>query len=186
MSPKQSEETATLAGGCFWCTEAIFKRLKGVSFVESGYADGESKRPTYAYVSRGDTGFAESIQIKFDPKVLPFEHLLDIFWAVHDSTTLNKQGPDVGTQYRSVIFYHDDKQKEIALKSKEEMEKSGKLSVRIVTEIVPFHKFYTAEEYHQNYYERNKFTNPYCSLVIEPKIQKLLDKFNKDVKIKYL
>lgn len=184
--PERDGETATLAGGCFWCTEAIFKRLKGVNFVESGYADGDSSRPAYEYVSRGDTGFAEAVQIKFDPKILPFEHFLDIFWAVHDPTTLNRQGPDVGTQYRSVIFYHDDKQKKIAQRSKEKMEQSGELSGKIVTEITPFHKFYSAEEYHQNYYERNKDLNPYCSLVIDPKIQKLLDKFNKDIKEDYL
>lgn len=153
---------ATLAGGCFWCTEAIFKRLKGVTKVTSGYAEG-----------------AEAIQIEFDLKIVSFEHLLDIFWATHDPTILNRQGSDIGTQYRSIIFYHDNEQKEIALKSKEQIEDA-------VTEIVPFDKFNSAEEYHQNYYERNKDLNPYCPLVIDPKIEKLLNKFNADVKEEYL
>lgn len=176
---------ATLAGGCFWCTEAIFKRLKGVISVTSGYAGGKGENPTYEEVSTGDTGFVESIQLKFDPKIISFEHLLDIFWAVHDPTTLNRQGPDIGTQYRSVIFYHNDKQKNLALKSKKRMERSGELRDKIVTEILPFKNFYTAEEYHQNYYDRNKNVNSYCSLVIDPKIQKLLDKFNADIKKEY-
>lgn len=170
---------ATLAGGCFWCTQAVFKRLKGVLSVTVGYAGGKGNNPVYKEVSTGKTGFAEAVQIKFDPKIIPYEHLLDIFWVVFDPTTLNRQGQDVGTQYRSVIFYHNNKQKEIALKSKKA------LGVDAVTEIAPFEKFYTAEEYHQNYYERNMDTNPYCSLVIDPKIQKLLDKFNSDVKEEY-
>lgn len=178
-------ELATLAGGCFWCTEAVFKRLKGVSAVTAGYAGGKGKNPSYEEVSTGDTGFAEAVQIEFDPKIISFEHILDIFWAVHDPTTLNQQGPDIGTQYRSVIFYKDDEQRKIALESKEKMEKSGKLDKKVVTEVVPLNKFYTAEEYHQNYYEKNKNTNPYCSLVIAPKIQKLLDHFNNDVKEEY-
>lgn len=129
--------------------------------MESGYSEG-----------------AEAVQIKFDPKIIPFEHLLDIFWAVHDPTTLNRQGSDVGFQYRSAIFYHNNRHKDIALKSRETIKNA-------VTEIAPFEKFYTAEEYHQNYYERNMGINPYCSLVISPKIQKLLDKFNNDVKEEY-
>ncbi len=179
-------ELATFAGGCFWCTEAIFKRVKGVISVTAGYTGGKVENPTYEKVSMGNTGFAEAVQIEFDPKIISFRHLLDIFWAVHDPTTLNKQGPDVGAQYRSAIFYHGDKQKDIVLKSKENMEKSGQLQSGIVTEIAPLQKFYTAEEYHQNYYERNRGFNSYCSLVIDPKIQKLLDKFNSDVKEKYL
>lgn len=178
-------ETATLAGGCFWCTEAIFKRLKGIVSVSSGYAGGEKENPSYEEVSQGDTGYAESVQIKFDPKIIPYKHILDIFWATHDPTTLNKQGSDVGTQYRSVIFYHNEEQKKVAEKSKDEMEASGELKNNIVTEIVPFKNFYTAEEYHQNFYDKNKSTNTYCSLVIDPKIQKLLDKFNSDVKEEY-
>ncbi len=178
-------ETATLAGGCFWCTEAIFKRLKGIISATSGYAGGEKADPTYEEVSQGNTGYAESIQVKFDPKIISYKHILDIFWATHDPTTLNRQGADVGTQYRSVIFYHNEEQKKIAEKSKKEVEASGELKDNIVTEIVPFKNFYTAEEYHQNFYDKNKSTNTYCSLVIDPKIQKLLDKFNSDVKEEY-
>ncbi|MBI2019382.1 peptide-methionine (S)-S-oxide reductase MsrA [Candidatus Daviesbacteria bacterium] len=170
-------ETATLAGGCFWCTEAIFKRLKGIVSVESGYAGGKGDNPNYEEVSSGKTGFAEAVQVEFDPKVLPYQHLLDIFWVIHDPTTLNRQGPDTGTQYRSVIFYHDEEQRKAAEKSKPK---------DAVTEIVPFDKFFTAEQYHQNYYEKNRFSNPYCTLIIDPKIEKLLEKFNKDIKKEYL
>lgn len=179
-------ELATFAGGCFWCTEAIFKRVKGVVTVTSGYAGGLEPNPTYEKVSQGDSGFAEAIQIKFDPQITSFDKLLEIFWATHDPTTLNRQGSDVGAQYRSVIFYHNDDQREKALKSKELEEKSGHQSGQIVTKIEPFTSLYTAEEYHQNYYERNKNSNPYCSIVISPKIQKLLDKFKSDVKDEYL
>ncbi|MCL5783732.1 MAG: peptide-methionine (S)-S-oxide reductase MsrA, partial [Patescibacteria group bacterium] len=147
---------ATLAGGCFWCTEAIFRRLRGVTQVTPGYADGKGENPTYEKVSSGNTGFTEAVQVEFDPRIISFEHLLDIFWAVHDPTTLNRQGPDIGTQYRSVIFYHDEEQKQSALKSKEYMEKSGQLNDKIVTEIAPLEKFYTAEEYDQDDYERDK------------------------------
>lgn len=178
-------EVAILAGGCFWCTQAVFKRLKGVISVTAGYAGDKGENPTYEDVLAGDTGFAEAVQIKFDPKVISFDHILDIFWVVHDPTTLNQQGSDIGTQYRSVIFYMDNEQKNIALRSKEKMEESGGLDKKIVTEVVPLNKFYTAEEYHQNYYDRDKNTNPYCSLVIAPKIQKLLDHFNNDVKEEY-
>lgn len=189
-------EKVTLAGGCFWCTEAIFRRLKGVSSITSGYAGGTGDNPTYMEVSSGNTGYAEAVQIEFDPKIISFEHILDIFWVLHDPTTLNRQGPDIGTQYRSVIFYHNDKQKQIALKSKDNIEKTGTLDSKIVTEIVPFKKFFKAEEFHQKYYERNKNLNSsfpeensptvYCSLVIDPKIEKLLTKFNSDIKEEYL
>jgi len=175
-------ETATLGGGCFWCTEAIFKRLKGVFSVTSGYCGGDIEDPSYEKVSSGESGHAEAIQIKFDPKVLSFEHILDIFWATHDPTTLNRQGNDVGTQYRSVIFYHSPTQKKAAETSKKQAEKDGVFKDNIVTEIVPFEKFYTAEDYHQNYYDTFKNVNSYCSLIIDPKIQKLLSKFNSDVK----
>ena len=148
------KETATLGGGCFWCTEAIFKRLKGVISVVSGYAE-----------------HAESIQIEFDPSIITYDKILEVFWATHDPTTLNRQGADVGTQYRSIIFYHSAKQKEIAFKSR----KSS-----FVTQIVPFEKFYKAEDYHQNYYEKNK-SYPYCQIVINPKIQKLLEEFKKEL-----
>lgn len=178
-------ETATLASGCFWCTEAIFKRLKGVEYVTSGYSGEDSQRPNYERVSSGETKFVEAVQIKFDPKIISFKHLLDIFWSTHDPTTLNKQGADIGTQYRSVIYYHTKKQKQEAQESKEEMEKSGQLNNKIVTSVEKFSNFYTAEEYHQNYYEINQDINPYCSIIIDPKIEKLLTKFNSDVKDEY-
>ena len=152
-------ETATLAGGCFWCTEAIFKRLKGVEKVTSGYANA-----------------AESIQIRFDPKIISYERILEIFWHLIDPTTLNKQGADVGEQYRSVIFYHDENQKRIAEESKKNADKSGMYKDPIVTQIVPYSNFYKAEEYHQNYYERNSH-QPYCQLIINPKIDKLIREF---------
>lgn len=178
-------EVATFAGGCFWCTEAIFKRLKGVLKVTSGYSGGDMENPTYEKVSSGKSGHAEAIQIEFDPKIISYERLLDIFWATHDPTTINRQGADIGAQYRSAIFYHNEDQKQKALKSKEDAERSGLVSKKIVTQIIPFAKFYTAEEYHQNYYDTYKNTNAYCSLVIDPKIQKLLDKFNSDVREEY-
>jgi peptide-methionine (S)-S-oxide reductase len=156
-------ETATLAGGCFWCTEAIFKRLKGVESVISGYAGGA-------------TGRAEAIQIEFDPKIIPYEKILDVFWATHDPTTLNRQGNDVGTAYRSAIFYHSAKQKQIAEASKEKLEKSGKHKDKIVTTIEPFSNFYKAENYHQNYYANNS-SAPYCTFVIDPKIKRLYKEF---------
>jgi len=151
------KEIVTLGGGCFWCTQALFKRLKGVNSVVSGYA--------------GDP-HAESIQIEFDPSIIPYEKILEIFWTIHDPTTLNRQGADVGTQYRSVIFYNSNKQKKIAEESKQPS---------FVTEIVPLDKFYKAEDYHQNFYDRNK-SYPYCQIVINPKIQKLLEEFKKDVR----
>ncbi len=178
-------ETATLAGGCFWCTEAIFKRLKGVELVVSGYTGGTTDNPNYEQVSHGDTGHAEGIQIKFDPAVISFDKILDVFWATHDPTTLNQQGADVGTQYRSAIFYHDEIQKQIAEKSMQKLAASGKLKNPIVTKLEPFSKFYPAEDYHQDYYERNKETNSYCPLVIDPKIQKLMRSFSEDIKEEY-
>src|SRR3989338_4007943 len=164
-------ETATLAGGCFWCTEAIFKRLKGVTSVVSGYTGGNVENPSYEEVCGGDTGHAEAIQITFDPKVVPYEKLLEIFFALHDPTTLNRQGNDAGTQYRSAIFYHDQSQKEAAEKSKANAQK--KLTDKIVTGIVPYTEFYEAENYHKNYYDSNR-AQGYCQVVIDPKIKKLL------------
>ena len=149
-------ETATLAGGCFWCTEAIFKRLKGVKSVTSGYSGGTIQNPSYEQVSTGRTGYAEAIQIEFDPKIIPYEKILDVFWHTHNPTTLNQQGNDIGTQYRSVIFYHDQKQQEIAEKSKEDLEKEAVYENKIITEIVPFSNFYPAEHYHKDYYDTNK------------------------------
>ena len=177
-------ETATLANGCFWCTEAIFKRLKGVIFVNSGYAGGKVENPSYEQVCQGTTGHAESLQIEFDPKIISFDKILEVFWHTHDPTTLNRQGNDVGTQYRSAIFYHNEKQKTDALKSKENLEKEGYYKDPIVTEITPFTNFYKAENYHKDYYDRNK-EYPYCKFVIDPKIKKLMEKYGSVVKDEY-
>ncbi len=177
-------ETATFASGCFWCTEAVFKRLKGVESVLPGYAGGTVKNPSYDQVCTGNTGHTESIQIKFDPKAIPFEKLLDIFWHTHDPTTPNRQGNDVGTQYRSAIFFHNEKQKEIAEKSKKGLEEKGVYKNPIVTEISPFENFYVAEDYHRDYYDNNQDA-PYCNYVIDPKIQKLLQHYGDDVRTAY-
>lgn len=177
-------ETATLAGGCFWCTEAIFKRIKGVDTVVSGYAGGTRENPSYEQVSTGATGHAEAINIEFDPKTISYEKLLEIFFDLHDPTTLNRQGADEGTQYRSAIFYHNEVQKETALKVRDEVADSGKHRDPIVTEIVPFETFFTAEEYHQNYYDNNK-NQGYCDYVISPKIKKLLQEYATEVKDEY-
>ncbi|HEX6484803.1 MAG TPA: peptide-methionine (S)-S-oxide reductase MsrA [Ktedonobacteraceae bacterium] len=174
-------ETATLASGCFWCTEAVFERLKGVTSVVSGYAASEVANPSYEEVCSGRTGAAEATQITFDPSIISFEKLLEIFWHVHDPTTLNRQGNDVGTQYRSGIYYHNDEQKRIALASKEALEKSGAYKKPVVTEIVPFTNFYPAEDYHKEYYDRNR-SQPYCQYVIDPKVRKLLKEYRKEVK----
>ncbi len=149
-------ETATLANGCFWCSEAIFKRLKGVKSVTPGYAGGTIKNPSYDQVCNGTTGHAESIQIVFDPSVIDFDKILNIFWHTHNPTTLDRQGNDVGTQYRSAIFYHNEKQREIAEKSKKDLEKERIYKDSIVTEVIPFRNFYTAENYHKDYYDNNK------------------------------
>ncbi|HYO06048.1 MAG TPA: peptide-methionine (S)-S-oxide reductase MsrA [Phototrophicaceae bacterium] len=177
-------ETATFANGCFWCTEAVFKRLKGLKSVLPGYAGGTVKDPSYEQVCAGNTGHAESIQIKFDPKVIPFEKLLDIFWHTHDPTTLNRQGNDIGTQYRSAIFFHNEKQKEIAEKSKKDLEDKGVYKNSIVTEITPIKDFYVAEDYHKDYYDNHQDA-PYCNYVIDPKIHKLLQHYGSDVMEKY-
>lgn len=175
-------ETATLAGGCFWCTEAIFRRLKGVKIVISGYAGGDVENPSYDQVSSGTTGHAEAIQIEFDPKIISYKKILEVFWKLHDPTTLNKQGVDVGSQYRSAIFYNSEEQKRIAEASKQKMEEIYKS--RIVTEIIPFKNFYKAESYHQNYYDRNT-DYPYCQFIIDPKIKKLYQQFPEEVKEEY-
>ena len=175
------KEVATFAGGCFWCTEAIFTRLKGVEKTISGYAGGKMGRPSYEQVSRGDTGHAEAIQITYDPKIISYEDLLAIFWHTHDPTTLNRQGVDVGPQYRSMIFYHSEEQKEKALASKEKVKKEGVYKNPIVTEILPFESFYKAEDYHQNYYSKDP-KKIYCRLVIDPKINKLQKDFKKYLK----
>jgi peptide-methionine (S)-S-oxide reductase len=177
-------EIATLATGCFWCSEAIFSRLKGVKSVLPGYSGGMLENPSYDEVCTGRTGHAEAAQIEFDPNVMSFEKLLDVFWHTHDPTTLNRQGNDIGTQYRSAIFYHNEKQREIAEKSKRELENRGVYKDPIVTEVTPFKKFYVAEDYHKKYYEHHQDA-PYCRFVIDPKIHKLLSHYGKDLKDEY-
>lgn len=177
-------EEAYLAAGCFWCTEAIFRRLNGVVSVVSGYAGGQMEKPSYEQVSSETTGHAETVKIIFDPTVISFAKILEVFWATHNPTTLNRQGNDTGPQYRSVIFYVDSRQKDEAFISKRKLEEKKVYADWIVTEIVPFSSFYPAEEYHQNYYEKNT-PYPYCSLVIRPKISKLLQKYGREVKEEY-
>mgnify|MGYP001600491587 CR=1 FL=1 len=180
MSQPENLETATLAGGCFWCTEAIIQRLRGVVSVEPGYSGGDIDNPTYEQVSSGKTGHAEAIQIKFDPSLISFEKILDVFFTTHDPTTLNRQGADIGTQYRSAIFYHSDNQKKMSEKVIQNLEKEHKFSNPIITKLEPFKKFYKAENYHKDYYDSNR-SAPYCQLVIDPKIQKLQREFQKDI-----
>ena len=168
----QNIEQATFGAGCFWCVEAIFEQLDGVIDVRSGYTGGTTENPTYEDICTGKTGHAEVIQIDFDPSLISYENLLDIFWKSHDPTTLNRQGADTGTQYRSAIFYHTEKQKETADNSKENMEKSDLYFDSIVTEITLLTKFYVAENDHQDYYRINQ-NAPYCQLVIKPKLDKL-------------
>jgi peptide-methionine (S)-S-oxide reductase len=181
ISSSGQTETATFGGGCFWCTEAIFKSLKGVETVESGYSGGKLKNPTYKEVCSGLTGHAEVIQITFDPSVIGFKELLEVFWETHDPTTINQQGADRGTQYRSVIFYHSPQQKETAEKYKAELNKENVFGKPVVTEITAFEKFYKAENYHQDYYANNS-TQGYCQMVIVPKLQKFRKIFKDKLK----
>ncbi len=174
-------EIATFAGGCFWCTEAIFQRLKGITSVVSGYSGGEMENPDYETVSEGTTGHAEAIQVEFDPSIISYEKIVEIFFHLVDPTTLNRQGNDVGTQYRSAIFYHNDEQKNAAEKVRKQIEDEGVYKDPIVTDIVPFEKFYKAEDYHQNYYNNNKEAG-YCRVIIDPKIKKLLREYSTEVK----
>lgn len=164
-------EVATLAGGCFWCTEAVFDDLKGVQSVESGYTGGNAANPSYQQVCTGTTGHAEAVNITFDPKVISFKDLLQIFFTVHDPTTMNRQGADVGTQYRSAIFYHDEEQKKVAQQVIREVEATKIWDAPIVTEVTPFKTFYKAEDYHQEYFAQNP-DQPYCRMVIAPKVTK--------------
>ncbi|HOX55507.1 MAG TPA: peptide-methionine (S)-S-oxide reductase MsrA [Candidatus Paceibacterota bacterium] len=168
-SSTNSTEIATLGGGCFWCTEAVFQMLPGVRSVTSGYAGGTKHNPTYKEVCAGTTGHAEVIQVEYDPKALSYESLLEAFWEAHDPTTLNRQGADQGTQYRSIILYSSEAQKAVAEKSKAEAQK--RFIRPVVTEIVPLGKFYKAEDYHQDYYRENP-NQPYCRVVIRPKVEK--------------
>lgn len=172
MNQKHSLEKATFGGGCFWCFEAVFERIDGVRSVVSGYAGGATVNPTYKQVCSGSTGHAEVVQIEYDPKVVTYEQLLEVFWESHDPTTPNRQGADVGTQYRSVIFYNDDAQKICAEKSKLALASSGIYPNPIVTEIRPLIVFYEAEDYHQGYFDNNP-NAPYCTFVIKPKLKKL-------------
>ncbi len=178
---KDGLETATFGAGCFWCVEAVFQQLEGVKTVVSGYTGGKVENPTYRQVSAGTTGHAEVIQLTYDPKVVTFPELLEVFWQTHDPTTLNRQGADVGTQYRSAVFYHTPEQKALAEKYKQELDASGAFNSSIVTEIVPVGKFYKAEDYHQNYYNLNS-SQPYCSYVITPKLEKLKKVFKDKLK----
>jgi len=170
--PAESSELATLGAGCFWCVEAVLEQVDGVLDVASGYMGGEVADPSYQDVCTGRTGHAEVVQVRFDPRVLPYEHLLAWFWKLHDPTTLDRQGPDVGTQYRSAIFVHSEVQREAAEASKAAADASGEFSGPIVTEITPAGEFYEAEEYHQDYYRQNR-QQGYCRAVIAPKLDKL-------------
>ena len=175
-------DTATFATGCFWCTEAIFEELNGVLKVTSGYTGGHVNNPTYKEVCTGETGHAECVQIVYEPGKITYDELLEVFFEVHDPTSLNRQGADVGTQYRSAIFYNSDEQKQKAEYYKNELNKAGAYSKPIVTEISPLDRFYVAENYHQEYYENNKNSNPYCAVVIRPKLEKFQKVFAKKLK----
>lgn len=175
-------ESATLGNGCFWCTEAIFQQLKGVLKVTSGYSGGQMVNPDYKSVCAGTTGHAECLQIEFDANIISFEQLVEVFWNSHDPTTLNRQGNDIGTQYRSVIFYHNDEQQKIATTYKKQLNDSGAYKNPIVTEIVPFDIFYPAEGYHQNYFNTNGETVSYCQFVVKPKVEKFKKQFSKILK----
>lgn len=175
-------EIATLGGGCFWCLEPLFAGLKGVEKVESGYSGGKVKNPCYREICTGNTGHAEVVQVTFAPDVISYQELLEIFFTVHDPTTLNRQGNDTGTQYRSVIFHHSPAQKETAERVIKEANASGGWRAPIVTEVAPFSAFYRAEDYHQDYYARNG-NQPYCQLVITPKVKKFRERYNAKLKV---
>jgi len=174
-------ELATFGSGCFWCTEAIFEKVKGVESVVSGYSGGKVKNPTYREVCTGNTGHAEVVQITYNPEIIAFKDLLEIFWKMHDPTTLNRQGADVGTQYRSAIFYHNDEQKKTAENYKKKLDEANIYKNPVVTEITKFESFYKADDSHQEYYENNKF-QPYCSFVITPKMEKFKEIFKDKLK----
>lgn len=172
----ENTQLATFGAGCFWCVEAIFKELKGVDKVVSGYSGGSVPNPTYEQVCGGTTGHAEAAQITFDPKIISYEQILEVFWLTHDPTTANQQGDDVGPQYRSAIFYHTDEQKRLAEDSLKKMSEDQIFTAKIVTEILPFTDFYPAENYHQDYFANNA-NKPYCQIVINPKLNKFRQKF---------
>jgi peptide-methionine (S)-S-oxide reductase len=181
MSDNKNLETATFANGCFWCTEAVFQQLEGVEKVTSGYSGGHVANPTYEEVCDKNTGHAECLQIEYDPSKISFDELLEVFWGTHDPTTIDRQGNDVGPQYRSVIFYHNDVQKEKAEKYKKELDASGAFDAHIVTSIQPFTVFYPAEDYHNNYYLSHP-AQSYCYYVIKPKMDKLKKVFSHKMK----
>lgn len=181
MEVEKGLEVATFGGGCFWCTEAIFLELDGVKKVESGYIGGKTANPTYEEVSTGTTGYAEATQITFDPTKISFGELLEIFFATHDPTTLNRQGADVGTQYRSEVFYHNDEQKKITEDYIKILNKENTFGKPVVTQVAVASKFYVAEDYHQNYYARNK-EKSYCSYVITPKVEKVRKQYSAKLK----
>ena len=174
-------EQATLAGGCFWCLEAVYDQLRGVEKVENGYAGGSKPNPSYEAVCTGTTGHAEVVQITYDPAQISFRDLLDVFFTIHDPTTLNRQGADTGTQYRSAIFYHDDNQKKVAEETIAQLEQQKTWDDPIVTEVVPLEKFYPAEDYHRDYFERNP-QQGYCRIVIAPKVSKARSHFLEKLK----
>ncbi|HEU5100196.1 MAG TPA: peptide-methionine (S)-S-oxide reductase MsrA [Roseiflexaceae bacterium] len=178
---QHTSEVATLAGGCFWCLEAVYDQLKGVEHVESGYTGGHVHNPSYRQVCGGDTGHAEVVQLTFDPQVISFKDLLDVFFTIHDPTTLNRQGADVGTQYRSAIFYHSPEQKAIAEQTIAELNAAKIWGDPIVTEVVPAQTFYIAEDYHQEYFENNA-NQPYCRAVVAPKVAKFRKYFFEKLK----
>lgn len=180
-SNKSGKDTVTLGAGCFWCIEAIFQQLKGVETVASGYSGGQRENPSYDQVCSGATGHAEVIQVTYDPAVISFVELLEVFWGVHDPTTLNRQGADIGTQYRSVVFYHNPEQQKLAEAYKEKLNRSGAFPNPVVTEISPMKTFYKAENYHQNYFNENG-NQPYCSIVIRPKMEKFQKVFGDKMK----
>jgi peptide-methionine (S)-S-oxide reductase len=171
-SDSDKTELATFGGGCFWCTEAVFDRIEGVRSVMPGYAGGSTETPTYEEVCTGTSGHAEVIQITYDPAIISYEELLEVFWKAHDPTTLNRQGADIGSQYRSVIFYRNQDEKEIAERSKQNIEVTSAYNDPIVTEIEPLKAFYPAEDYHRDYFNRNPRAG-YCNIVIRPKLKKL-------------
>ena len=176
-----NHQIVTLAGGCFWCLEAVYDELKGVESVESGYSGGQIQNPSYAQVCDGDTGHAEVVQVTFDPQVLSYKDLLTVFFTIHDPTTLNRQGNDAGTQYRSAIFYHNEEQKQVAGEVIREIGAAGIWDAPIVTEVTPFETFYIAEEYHQEYFKKNPFQG-YCRAIIAPKVAKFRHKFAERLK----
>lgn len=185
MSSNGNLEKITFGGGCFWCVEAVFDQLLGVETVTSGYAGGHTENPTYKEVCSGTTGHAEVIQVAFDPEIISLDEIFDVFWTVHDPTQLNRQGNDVGTQYRSIILYENEEQKLKAERSIKEYEASEIYDGSFTTQVVPLEKFYAAEDYHQNYYENDGGQNPYCTVVVKPKIDKFYNKFYDKLKPEY-